>query len=56
MQSKKFTLTLEQLQKFHLEAFKQGYESKNVCGSLGKLNEPNKDLTIRALVLSFVKR
>lgn len=48
-------LTYGQLKKFHLEAFKQGYESKNVCGGLGKLDNVNQLLTNEALIKSFIK-
>lgn len=48
-------LTYGQLKRFHLEAFKQGYESKNVCGSLGKLDNVNSSLTNEALIKSFIK-
>ena len=47
-------LTYGQLKKFHLEAFKQGFESKNVCGGLGKLEDVNERLTIKALTLSYI--
>lgn len=46
-------LTYGQLKKFHLEAFKQGFESKNVCGGLGKLDSVNQLLTNEALIKSL---
>lgn len=48
-------LTYSQLKKFHLEAFKQGYESRLVCGGLGRLDGINSSLTNKALIKSFIK-
>ena len=48
-------LTYGQLKRFHLEAFKQGFESKNICGGLGKLDNVNSSLTNEALIKSFIK-
>lgn len=48
-------LTYGQLKRFHLEAFKQGYQSKNICGGLGRLEEVNSSLTNEALIKSFIK-
>ena len=46
--------TLKELEKFYICAFNHGFESKLVCGGLGRINEYN-DVSQQTLALAIIK-